>query len=56
VLSEFQRIGAATGAGRIEIIVIGAAVRFPHEMVVSSLKLMGQTIVPAMHEDSFTLS
>jgi hypothetical protein len=56
VLTQFQHIGEVTGAGRIEIIVIGAESRFPHETVVSSLKLMGQTIVPAMHADTFTLS
>lgn len=56
VLAEIGRIGEITGAGRIEIIVIGGESRLPHETVVSSLKLMGQTIVPALHADTFALS
>jgi alkanesulfonate monooxygenase SsuD/methylene tetrahydromethanopterin reductase-like flavin-dependent oxidoreductase (luciferase family) len=56
VLAEIRSLGEATGAGRFEIIVIGGERRFPHEMILSSLGLMGKTVVPALHEETFTLS
>ena len=56
VLNEISSLRDATGAGRLEIIVIGGEQRFPHEMIVSSLGLMGKTVVPALHEETFTLS
>jgi hypothetical protein len=57
--TALRQIGALrdmVGVGRIEIVVIGGAARFPHDTVLSSLKLMGETLVPALHEDTFTLS
>lgn len=56
VLDEIRSLRDTTGAGRFEIIVIGGERRFPHEMIVSSLGLMGKTVVPALHEETFTLS
>jgi alkanesulfonate monooxygenase SsuD/methylene tetrahydromethanopterin reductase-like flavin-dependent oxidoreductase (luciferase family) len=44
------------GIGRVELIVIGGGRRLPHELVLASLKLMGDTVVPALHDESFTLS
>jgi hypothetical protein len=56
VLNEIRSLRDVTGAGRFEIIVIGGEQRFPHEMIVSSLRLMGETVVPALHAETFTLS
>ena len=56
VLDEIKSLRDAIGAGRFEIIVIGGEHRFPHEMIVSSLRLMGKTVVPALHEETFSLS
>lgn len=55
VLKQIKPIADVAGAGRFEIIVIGGDQRFPHEMILSSLKLMGETVVPALHADTFTL-
>jgi len=56
VLTQLKALRDIVGAGRIEVIVIGGEQRFPHEMIVSSLKLMGDTVVPALHADAFVLS
>jgi alkanesulfonate monooxygenase SsuD/methylene tetrahydromethanopterin reductase-like flavin-dependent oxidoreductase (luciferase family) len=54
VLRQIGRVREIIGAGRMEIIMIGSE-RLPHEMVVASLKLMGETLVPALHADTFAL-
>jgi alkanesulfonate monooxygenase SsuD/methylene tetrahydromethanopterin reductase-like flavin-dependent oxidoreductase (luciferase family) len=56
VLAQLRVLREVVGAGRVEIIVVGGESRFPHEMVLSSLALMGKTLVPALHADEFTLS
>ena len=56
VLAQIEALRDAVGIGRIELIVIGGASRLPHDMVLASLKLMGETVVPALHADTFTLS
>jgi len=56
VLNEIRSLRDVTGAGRFEMIITGGERRFPHEMIMSSLKLMGETVVPALHDETFTLS
>jgi alkanesulfonate monooxygenase SsuD/methylene tetrahydromethanopterin reductase-like flavin-dependent oxidoreductase (luciferase family) len=56
VLSQIKVMRDTIGFGRIELIVIGGQSRLPHDLVLASLKLMGQTVVPALHADTFTLS
>jgi len=50
VLEQIGRLHAAAGMGRVEFIV-GGTPSCPHEAVVESIQLMGETIVPALHAD-----
>jgi hypothetical protein len=35
---------------------VGGTPKTPHESVVASLELMGETLVPALHADRFSLA
>jgi alkanesulfonate monooxygenase SsuD/methylene tetrahydromethanopterin reductase-like flavin-dependent oxidoreductase (luciferase family) len=56
VLAQLRALRDVIGAGRVEVIVVGGEQRLPHDLVISSLKLMGETLVPALHAGEFTLS
>ena len=54
-LAGIEEIHSAIGMGRAEFIV-GGTPRIPHEDVLRSLELMGETIIPALHADRFSLA
>jgi alkanesulfonate monooxygenase SsuD/methylene tetrahydromethanopterin reductase-like flavin-dependent oxidoreductase (luciferase family) len=49
VLERIQQVHALVGNGRLEV-SLGTINPLPHESMLSSLKLIGQEIVPVMHE------
>jgi alkanesulfonate monooxygenase SsuD/methylene tetrahydromethanopterin reductase-like flavin-dependent oxidoreductase (luciferase family) len=54
-----ERIGAiheTVGMGRVEFIVAGVSGSIDHAGVMRSLEVMGETIVPALHSDSFAMA
>jgi alkanesulfonate monooxygenase SsuD/methylene tetrahydromethanopterin reductase-like flavin-dependent oxidoreductase (luciferase family) len=55
VLDSIRETHEVVGMGRVEFIV-GGTPACPHEAVVESLALMGETIVPALHADRFALA
>jgi alkanesulfonate monooxygenase SsuD/methylene tetrahydromethanopterin reductase-like flavin-dependent oxidoreductase (luciferase family) len=54
-LAGIEAIHSTVGMGRVEFIV-GGTPKTPHEAVVESLQLMGETMVPALHADRFSLA
>lgn len=52
VLDQIRDVAAHTGMGRVELIVTGAVNAMSHENVVRSIKLMGSTLLPALHADA----
>jgi alkanesulfonate monooxygenase SsuD/methylene tetrahydromethanopterin reductase-like flavin-dependent oxidoreductase (luciferase family) len=54
VLEQIRAVHAVVGMGRAEFIV-GGTPACPHEAVIESLAMMGETIVPALHADRFDL-
>jgi alkanesulfonate monooxygenase SsuD/methylene tetrahydromethanopterin reductase-like flavin-dependent oxidoreductase (luciferase family) len=56
VLDQIRGTADHIGMGRIELIVTGAAAAMSHENVVRSIKLMGETLIPALHADAVTAS
>ena len=51
VLDQVRALTGRIGAGRVELVVTGAAGAMSHENVVRSIKLTGETLVPALHAD-----
>jgi alkanesulfonate monooxygenase SsuD/methylene tetrahydromethanopterin reductase-like flavin-dependent oxidoreductase (luciferase family) len=51
VLAQIRALCGQVGAGRVELIVTGTAGAMSHENVVRSIKLMGETLIPALHSD-----
>ena len=54
-LAQIEAIHSVVGMGRVEFIV-GGTPKTPHEAVVESLQLMGDTMIPALHADRFSLA
>ena len=54
-LAGIEAIHSVVGMGHVEFIV-GGTPKTPHEAVVESLQLMGETMVPALHADRFSLA
>ncbi|HWM22141.1 MAG TPA: LLM class flavin-dependent oxidoreductase [Ilumatobacteraceae bacterium] len=54
VLGDIRKFRDAAGIGRVEFIV-GGTPSCPHEAVIESIALMGETIIPALHADRFEL-
>ena len=54
-LAGIEEIHSAIGMGRAEFIV-GGTPRIPHDDVLRSLELLGETIIPALHADRFSLA
>ena len=54
-VAMIEEIHSVVGMGRAEFIV-GGTPKTPHEAVVASIELMGETIVPALHADRFSLA
>jgi alkanesulfonate monooxygenase SsuD/methylene tetrahydromethanopterin reductase-like flavin-dependent oxidoreductase (luciferase family) len=52
VLDQVRTTAEHTGMGRVELIVTGSTNAMSHENVVRSIKLMGETLVPALHADA----
>jgi alkanesulfonate monooxygenase SsuD/methylene tetrahydromethanopterin reductase-like flavin-dependent oxidoreductase (luciferase family) len=52
VLAQIRALCDQVGAGRVELIVTGAAGAMSHENVVRSIRLMGETLIPALHSDA----
>jgi alkanesulfonate monooxygenase SsuD/methylene tetrahydromethanopterin reductase-like flavin-dependent oxidoreductase (luciferase family) len=55
VLDQIRNTAELAGIGRVEVIVTGAAGAMSHENVVRSIKLMGETLVPALHADAISV-
>jgi alkanesulfonate monooxygenase SsuD/methylene tetrahydromethanopterin reductase-like flavin-dependent oxidoreductase (luciferase family) len=55
VLDQIRATAGRTGMGRVELVVTGSAGALSHENVVRSIKLMGETLVPALHSDADTV-
>ncbi len=55
VLERIREVHEVVGMGRAEFIV-GGTPKCPHEVVLESLELMAETIVPALHTDRFSLA
>ncbi len=51
VLAKVREAEAAIGMGRVEFVITGAAGAISHEQVVRSIKLTGQEVIPALHDD-----
>jgi alkanesulfonate monooxygenase SsuD/methylene tetrahydromethanopterin reductase-like flavin-dependent oxidoreductase (luciferase family) len=49
VADQIRQTAGHVGMGRVELIVTGAAGAMSHENVVRSIKLMGETLIPALH-------
>ena len=56
VLDQIRDTAGHTGMGRVELIVTGAAGAMSHENVVRSIKLVGETLIPALHAPAVTVS
>ena len=54
VLDQVRSTADRIGMGRVELIVTGAAAAMDHENVMRSIKLMGETLIPALHADAVT--
>lgn len=49
VLAQIKQLHERIGMGRVELLVTGAANAMSHENVIRSIKLIGQTLIPALH-------
>jgi hypothetical protein len=56
VADQVRQTAGHVGMGRVELIVTGAAGAMSHENVVRSIKLMGETLIPALHADPVPVS
>jgi alkanesulfonate monooxygenase SsuD/methylene tetrahydromethanopterin reductase-like flavin-dependent oxidoreductase (luciferase family) len=55
VLEQIQGTAGQIGMGRVELIITGAAAAMSHENVVRSIKIMGETLIPALHADAVSV-
>jgi alkanesulfonate monooxygenase SsuD/methylene tetrahydromethanopterin reductase-like flavin-dependent oxidoreductase (luciferase family) len=56
VLDQIRTTAEQIGFGRVELAVTGAAGTLSHGHVVRSIKVMGETLVPALHADTAAIS
>ncbi len=56
VLDDIREFVDLTGVGRVELNLTGGAGALSHENVMRSIKLMGETLLPALHADAATAS
>jgi|tagenome__1003787_1003787.scaffolds.fasta_scaffold20652229_2 alkanesulfonate monooxygenase SsuD/methylene tetrahydromethanopterin reductase-like flavin-dependent oxidoreductase (luciferase family) len=52
VLDQIRATSERTGMGRVELIIAGPAETMSHENAVRCIKLIGETVIPALHADA----
>lgn len=55
VADAIRATAAATGMGRVELILTGFVNAMSHENVIRSTKLIGETLIPMLHADAATV-